>query len=113
MALSNFISLEETLKHETIGKEEFYAAVTGHNWFNDSTLSFGEIHPFRFNRKNKKQIYKLVEKLRNYYHEAYKPEDFARKYYEYHFDEIDAAKSSKLKEQKRAIADLLAAIVVD
>jgi len=107
------LSLEQVLKHKNISKWEFYSSVTGHNWWG-SHLAFGEIHPFKFNRQNRDQIYELVKKLRKHYEKVYKPEDNPRQYYCSRFDRIDDAyKSGKLKEQKREIENLLSAIVLD
>jgi hypothetical protein len=114
MAQSNIpTSLEKALKCESIGTWTFYGAVTGHDWFNEPLLAMGEIHPFKFTFKNRDQIYELVKKLKRHYQQYYEPEEKPRQYYDPHFDKIDAAKSGKLKEQKKAIRDLLTAIVLD
>ena len=109
------LSLEQALKCKNISTSDFYSAVTGHDWSGEPLhLRFGEIHPFKFTRQNKNQIYELVKKLRKYYEQTYKPEESPRRYYCSHFDRIDNAyKSGKLKEQKKAIEDLLGAIVLD
>lgn len=108
------ISLEKTLKCKDIGTSTFYKAVTGHDWFNEPLMAMGKIHPFKFTRQNRDQIYELVEKLKRHYRQYYEPEEKPRQYYDPHFDKIDAVhQSGKLKEQKEAIRDLLTAIVLD
>jgi len=115
MAQSNTpISLEKALKCESIGTGTFYEAVTGHDWCNEPLMAMGEIHPFKFTRQNRDQIYELVKKLRRHYEQAYEPEEKTRQYYKHRFDEIDVAyQSGKVREQKAAIEGLLIAIVLD
>lgn len=106
-------SLEEALKRKSISTWDFYSAVTGEDWWGAS-LKFGETHPFNFTRKNRDQIYELVNRLRKHYEQVYKPEDNPRQYYCYQFDRVDEAyKTRKIKDQKIAIQDLLSAIVMD
>jgi len=108
------ISLENALKCKDIGTEDFYEAVTGHDRHNEPLLAMGRIHPFKFTRQNRDQIYELVKKLRRNYEQTYEPEENVRKYYCSRCDRIDKAyQTGKVREQKEAIRDLLIAIVLD
>lgn len=109
-----FISLEKALKCKDINKWDFYEAVTGHDWCNKPLMAMGKIHPFKFTRQNRDQIYELVKKLRRYYEQTYEPEDNVRQYYCSQCDRIDKAyQTGKVRKQKAEIEGLLSAIVLD
>ena len=112
MARAPPLSLDDALQQGSLGKWEFYSAVTGSDWWG-ADLGMGQVHPFKITPDNLGKIHKAAWRLRKNYGPSH-PIPGVAAYYAGDFKAIDAAyRERNCKKMQEAVWDLLTSIVCE